>query len=123
MNADVREAMIGFLAQRPPISLDTVPEDGPGDLEQMAFRMLKNVNSLDGVGEVLVGKVPDPRRAVAEDDAVRRPFEAAARGGVRGAAHAAEVPVIDDLRLYELDSGMAMVARTVLACTHYCSQA
>ena len=45
------------------------------------------------------------------------------RDGVRDAAHAAEVPVIDDLRHHELDPGMAMVARTALARTHNCSRA
>ena len=41
---------------------------------------LEAVDDPGGVGEVLVGEVPDPRRAVAEDDPARRGVEAAPLG-------------------------------------------
>ena len=48
-------------------------------LEHMALGV-ENIDDLDGVGEVLVGEVPDPRRAVAEDGMARCGGEAASPG-------------------------------------------
>ena len=41
--------------------------EGFGDLEEMSLGM-EDVDALDGAGEVLIGEVPDPGGAVAEDD-------------------------------------------------------
>ena len=75
-------ALVEFLAPLPGPSfadLTRASVDGLGDLEQMALGV-EDVDDLDGVGEVLVGEVPDPWRAVAEHDLARRVVEAAALG-------------------------------------------
>ena len=75
-------ALVEFLAPLPGPSfadLARAAVDGLGDLEQMALGV-EDVDDLGGVGEVLVGKVPDPRRTVAEDDPARRLVEAAPLG-------------------------------------------
>ena len=55
------------------------PVDGLGDLEQMPLGV-EDVDDLDRVGEVLVGEVPDPRCAIAEDNPAPGRVEAAAFG-------------------------------------------
>ena len=75
-------ALVEFLAPLPGPSfadLAAVCVDGLGDLEQMALGV-ENVDDLGGVGEVLVGEVPDPWRTVAEDDPARCGVEAAPFG-------------------------------------------
>jgi hypothetical protein len=46
---------------------------------------VEEVDNLNGTGELFVGEVPDPRRAVAQDDAARGMVEAAAAGFAVGA--------------------------------------
>ena len=78
----VDAALVELLAPHPgPLFADLAraPVDGLGDFEQMALGV-EDVDDLDSVGEVFVGEVPDPRRAVAEDDLARRVVEAAALG-------------------------------------------
>ena len=73
---------IELLASLPgPLMADPAADavDGLGDLEQMPFGV-EDVDDLDRVGEVLVGEVPDPRRAIAEDDPAPGRVEAAAFG-------------------------------------------
>ncbi len=43
--------------------------DGLGDVAQVLLRVV-DINDLDGAGKLLGGQVPDPRGAVAEDDAL-----------------------------------------------------
>ncbi len=50
--------------------------DGLGNVEQLLLGV-EDIDDLDGVGEMLVGPVPDPRGVVAEDDLVRGLVEAA----------------------------------------------
>ena len=58
--------------------------DGFGDVEQVLFGV-EDIDDLDGGGEMLVGPVPDPRGAVAEDDLPGDSVEAAALGFANGA--------------------------------------
>jgi hypothetical protein len=58
--------------------------DGLGNVEQMLLGV-EDIDDLDGVGEMLVGPVPDPRGAVAEDDLPGDSVEAAASGFTNGA--------------------------------------
>ena len=78
----VDAALVEFLAPLPGPSfadLAPAPVDGLGNLEQMALGV-EDVDDLDGIGEVLVGEVPDPRRAVAQHDPALGVVEAAAFG-------------------------------------------
>ena len=60
-----------------------VSPDGFGDLEEMALGV-EDVDDPDGVGDVLVGEVPDPWRAVAEHDATLRLVETTSLGLAQG---------------------------------------
>ena len=83
----VEAALVEFVAAclPPPVGeIGACPVDGFGDLGQMLLGV-EDVDDLDGAGGVLVGPVPDPRGAVAEDDAARRRGEASASGLARGA--------------------------------------
>ena len=65
----VDAALVELLAPLPgPAIADLAadPVDRPGCVEQVALGV-QDVDGLEGVGEVLVDEVPDPRRAVAED--------------------------------------------------------
>ena len=53
--------------------------EGFDDLEEMSLGM-EDVDDLDGAGEVLIGEVPDPGGAVAEDDLAFGLVEASAFG-------------------------------------------
>ena len=50
--------------------------DGLGDVAQVLLGVV-DINDLDGAGKVLGGQVPDPRGAVADDDALGRRVETA----------------------------------------------
>ena len=70
----VDAALIEFLAPLPgPAIADRTadPVNHLGDLEQMPLGV-EDVDR-DGIGEVLVGEVPDPRRAIAENDPASTP--------------------------------------------------
>ena len=59
--------------------------DGVGGIEEVVFGV-KDIDDLDGMGEVLFHKVPDPGGAVAEDDKTLGVVEAAAFGFTKDAA-------------------------------------
>ena len=67
-----RRALPHCAARSPPGAVD-----GLGDVEDVLLGV-KDVHDLDGVGQVLVGEVPDPGRAIAEHDAARDEIDASA---------------------------------------------